>query len=64
MKAPLVDNGLELLEEAECRELLHDAVVGRLGISRHALPVILPVNYTMIDEQITFWSAPGMKLHG
>jgi nitroimidazol reductase NimA-like FMN-containing flavoprotein (pyridoxamine 5'-phosphate oxidase superfamily) len=57
-----VDGGLELLDEAQCRELLHHGVVGRVGLTRKALPVILPVNYAMIDEQVTFWSAPGMKL--
>ena len=62
MKATVDDNRLELLDEAECRQLLHEATVGRVGISRDALPVILPVNYAMIDAQITFWSAPGMKL--
>jgi nitroimidazol reductase NimA-like FMN-containing flavoprotein (pyridoxamine 5'-phosphate oxidase superfamily) len=62
MNTPLVDNGLELLDEAQCRQLLHEGMVGRVGLSRHALPVIVPVNYAMIDEQITFWSAPGMKL--
>ena len=58
MNAPLVDNGLELLDDAQCRQLLHQGVVGRVGMSRQALPVIVPVNYSMIDEQITFWSAP------
>jgi nitroimidazol reductase NimA-like FMN-containing flavoprotein (pyridoxamine 5'-phosphate oxidase superfamily) len=62
MNTPLVDDGLELLDEAQCRDLLHEGVVGRVGLSRQALPVILPVNYTMIDELIIFWSAPGMKL--
>jgi nitroimidazol reductase NimA-like FMN-containing flavoprotein (pyridoxamine 5'-phosphate oxidase superfamily) len=62
MKTPLVDNGLELLDDAQCRELLQEGGVGRVGVSRHALPVIVPVNYTMIDEHITFWSAPGVKL--
>src|ERR1700676_2262464 len=62
MKAPLEDPGPELLDEAQCRQFLRDGAVGRVGISRDALPAILPVNYTMIDEQITFWNAPGMKL--
>ena len=36
--------------------------VGRVGVTIGALPVILPVNYRLIDGFVVFWSAPGSKL--
>lgn len=59
---PLADHGLEILSEDDCRQLLRQAVAGRVGLSIRALPVIPPVNYVLIDDRITFWTAPGMKL--
>lgn len=58
----LVDEGLEILSEQECWQLLGEATVGRVGLSVHALPVILPVNYAVVDESLVFWSTTGMKL--
>jgi nitroimidazol reductase NimA-like FMN-containing flavoprotein (pyridoxamine 5'-phosphate oxidase superfamily) len=59
---PLVDNGLELLSEDECWELLRAATVGRVGLSVKALPVILPVNHQVSGNKIRFWTGPGLKL--
>lgn len=58
----LVDDGLELLTEAEARQLLAGAEVGRIGISIAALPAIFPVNYRVVDGAIVFRTAPGSKL--
>jgi len=58
----LVDQGLELLSEADCRALLAGGEVGRIGITLGALPAIFPVNYRMIDGAIVFRTAPGSKL--
>jgi uncharacterized protein len=58
----LIDEGLELLTETDCRELLASANVGRIGITIGALPAIFPVNYAVIDGSITFRTAPGSKL--
>jgi uncharacterized protein len=58
----LIDEGLELLTEEDCRELLESASVGRVGITIGALPAIFPVNYAVIDGCITFRTAPGSKL--
>lgn len=60
--AMLVDDGLELLTEVECRERLAEADVGRVGISVGALPAIFPVNYAFLDGWILFRTAPGSKL--
>jgi nitroimidazol reductase NimA-like FMN-containing flavoprotein (pyridoxamine 5'-phosphate oxidase superfamily) len=58
----LVDNGLELLTEEECRTLICTESVGRVGISVSALPAIFPVNYTVVDDDIVFLTGEGLKL--
>jgi len=61
--AMLIDDGLELLDEAECTALLSSCHVGRVGITVAGLPVILPVNFTWIDGSIVFRTGAGTKLH-
>ena len=58
----LVDGGLELLPDDDCWSLLEGGVIGRVGVSIEALPVILPVNYAVVDRAIYFCTAPGTKL--
>lgn len=58
----IVDDGLELLTDEECRRLLEMGEVGRVGITIGALPAIFPVNYRVIDEAIVFRTSPGSKL--
>jgi len=48
---------------AECLSLLSTAVVGRIGISMDALPVVLPVNFAMVDADIVFRTVEGTKFH-
>ncbi|GIU87135.1 MAG: pyridoxamine 5'-phosphate oxidase [Acidimicrobiia bacterium] len=57
-----MDDGLELLTEAECRSLLASGSIGRVGVTVGALPVILPVNYAFVDGTIVFRTAEGTKL--
>jgi nitroimidazol reductase NimA-like FMN-containing flavoprotein (pyridoxamine 5'-phosphate oxidase superfamily) len=52
----------EILDEAECLAILDRAPVGRIGLSAGALPVVLPVNFTLIDGAIVFASDRGLKL--
>jgi nitroimidazol reductase NimA-like FMN-containing flavoprotein (pyridoxamine 5'-phosphate oxidase superfamily) len=59
----LVDEGLELLDEEECRRLLARCSVGRVGLSVNSLPAIFPVNYRMVGDSIVFATGPGMKLN-
>jgi hypothetical protein len=54
--------GLEVLADDECRALLAAAAIGRVGLSLDALPVVLPVNYTLFGESILIRSAEGTKL--
>jgi nitroimidazol reductase NimA-like FMN-containing flavoprotein (pyridoxamine 5'-phosphate oxidase superfamily) len=61
-RAVLIDEGLELLTEADARTLLATADVGRVGVTIGALPAIFPVNFGLIDGCILFRTAPGSKL--
>ena len=45
-------NGLEILHRDECRNLLGTQVIGRIGVTVNALPVVLPVNYQLFDGQL------------
>jgi nitroimidazol reductase NimA-like FMN-containing flavoprotein (pyridoxamine 5'-phosphate oxidase superfamily) len=58
----MIDEGLEILTEQQASSLLHDAEVGRVGVTIGALPAIFPVNYRMIDGAIVFRTSPGTKL--
>ena len=58
----LVDEGLELLDEEQCRRLLAGETLGRVGISLGALPAIFPVNYSMVDGDVMFRTGEGLKL--
>jgi nitroimidazol reductase NimA-like FMN-containing flavoprotein (pyridoxamine 5'-phosphate oxidase superfamily) len=49
-----MDNCVEVdaLSRAECLYLLSKATVGRIGLSRGALPTVIPVNYCLRDNRI------------
>jgi nitroimidazol reductase NimA-like FMN-containing flavoprotein (pyridoxamine 5'-phosphate oxidase superfamily) len=55
-------NGLEVLPRAECLSLLRRATIGRVAISVGALPAILPVNFTLVGEDIVFRTTAGAKM--
>lgn len=54
-------NGLEILSRGACLELLRTREVGRVGLSRDALPTILPVNFRMVGDQIVYATGTGSK---
>ena len=58
----LIDEGLEVLTEAQCLELIAGGPVGRVGVTIHGLPVIMPVNYALVDGDIVFRTSDGTKL--
>ena len=58
----LIDNGLEILSEEQCRDLLRRGTVGRVAVTVGALPAIFPVNYAVLDDQIVFLTGEGTKL--
>lgn len=61
--SPALDrNGLEILDEAECWRLLSASTIGRIGITSGALPLILPVNFVVVDGAILILTGEGSKL--
>lgn len=55
-------NGLEVLGRAECLRLIASATLGRLAITSHALPLVLPVNFRLVGDRIVFRTGVGTKL--
>jgi nitroimidazol reductase NimA-like FMN-containing flavoprotein (pyridoxamine 5'-phosphate oxidase superfamily) len=55
-------NGLEVLDEAECRRLLSRSSLGRLAVTSGALPVIVPVNFLLDGDRILVRTGEGTKL--
>jgi uncharacterized protein len=53
---------LRHLSQEECVGLLGGEHLGRVAVSIGALPVILPVNYTVFDGALVLRTAPGTKL--
>lgn len=58
----LIDEGLELLTEQQCAQLLQPGGVGRVGVTIAGLPVIMPVNYAYLDDDVLFRTGEGTKL--
>jgi len=56
-------NQLEILTEAECRELLTRKSFGRVAFTVGDLPEILPVNYALLDGDVVFRTAQGSKFN-
>lgn len=50
------------MTETECRALLAAGSVGRVAITVGALPAILPVNYSILDDDVVFRAGDGSKL--
>lgn len=59
-----VPEGMNVLTEAECLNLLQSVQVGRLAVSIANVPDIFPVNYVMDWGNIVFRTAEGTKLAG
>ncbi|MBW8826475.1 MAG: pyridoxamine 5'-phosphate oxidase family protein [Acidobacteria bacterium] len=55
-------NGLEILERPDCLALLRSQGIGRVGFTSGALPVILPVDYALVEDHIVFQTSPGSSL--
>lgn len=55
-------NGLEVLGRDSCLTLLATSTLGRVGCTSGALPIVLPVNFRLIDEEIVFRTGLGTKL--
>jgi len=53
----------EDLDRDDCLELLTQASVGRVALTARALPVVLPVNFALLNGNIVWRSAQGTKLN-
>ena len=53
--------GLEILSRPECLSLLAGCSVGRVAVSCDALPVILPVAYGLLGEDVVFAAGMGSR---
>lgn len=54
--------GVEVIERRECLTLLAEGQLGRLAVLDGGDPLILPVNYALIDESVVFRTGEGTKL--
>ena len=53
---------IEYLTTEECLHLLSTASVGRIAVTRDALPVILPVNYAVDGTSLVIRTSEGSVL--
>src|SRR5205823_2663786 len=53
------DPGFTELSVPECRALLATHGVGRIAVPTVSGPVVVPVNYSVVDGAIVFRTAPG-----
>ena len=49
------------IRDRECRVLLGGVNIGRVGLSIRALPVVLPVNFTLLLDALVVCTSPGSK---
>lgn len=61
--SPADRNGLEILSRAECLALLGDSGMGRVAVTMHALPVVLPVCYAVLGDDVIIRTGTGTKLY-
>lgn len=55
-------NGMQILDDDACWDLLRGQPVGRLAVAIAGEVEIFPINYLVHDRQIVFKSAQGSKL--
>ena len=53
---------MEMLSDDECIDLLRQVPVGRIAVTVDALPVIIPINFAVVDGAVVFRTPPGTKL--
>lgn len=59
-RVELDQNGLQILSPVECVELLTTARIGRIAVSKNALPTIVPVLYGVDGATVTFHASGGL----
>lgn len=53
----------EELDPEDCLELLRGENVGRVALTARALPIVLPVNFAVLEGDIVWRCAQGTKLN-
>ncbi len=54
--------GIAVIADQRCLELVRGESIGRLGFSARAMPVIFPINFVLIGRDVVFRTEPGQKL--
>ena len=62
MRTPTVKRSSEMLDTAACWSLLRSQSVARVGYVVDERPMIVPVNFSVIQDRIVFRTDPGDKL--
>ena len=62
MPMPLIDEGLELLDEETCLALAATRPIGRVAVTVAALPAVFPVNHLVVGRDVYFRTGVGTKL--
>jgi nitroimidazol reductase NimA-like FMN-containing flavoprotein (pyridoxamine 5'-phosphate oxidase superfamily) len=55
------DEGLEILDEAECLRLVEGARIGRLAVCRGSISAVLPVAFILVGGEVFFFTGSGTK---
>ena len=53
----MADRVIEELSEAQCLQLIAPGGIGRIAYTGRFGPVVLPVNYTLLDQAVVFRTA-------
>lgn len=56
------DVGVRTLTKQECLDLLASVPIGRVALTLKALPIIFPVNYTLVGDSAVFGAMSGSPL--
>ncbi len=59
----LYRNHLEVLERAECLELVATVALGRLAYDRGGVLVVIPINVGLVDDRLYFHLGTGAALN-
>jgi nitroimidazol reductase NimA-like FMN-containing flavoprotein (pyridoxamine 5'-phosphate oxidase superfamily) len=62
MSTPPTQTTTQVLDAAECWALLRLESVGRVAYVVESRPMIVPINFTVVDDRVVFRSDPGDKL--
>jgi nitroimidazol reductase NimA-like FMN-containing flavoprotein (pyridoxamine 5'-phosphate oxidase superfamily) len=59
----LMSARLFTLTRDECMYLLRTVPVGRVALTMDALPVVLPVHFSLLDDDVVFQTVEGTRFH-